>query len=265
MPLPTVEAQPDRDVHVITWPLYHGKDPALEEIKQAPGIANCPVGAILAAHAFTPVGRTILHNMVKEKLATVLTDLSRLPTGTLNNPPSGNSLTSTRFFTVDIPRVPKAPPDPPFEVSDVLYTNDSDSGWELLYLRDPAERAIWGSIIEKALAVRLGSYENFDALNLKVHQFWQLILGARPGQLDVDADTPLTKITDAARAATRVPSIAASNENARDVKFVTEFHGFAMMGLENSKIKLYDAAKPDKFSLSPTDFRHDFQAIFFRK
>jgi hypothetical protein len=38
-----------------------------------------------------------------------------------------------------------------------------------------------------------------------------------------------------------------------------------MMGLHGSKIQLYDAAKAKTLLISPADFRHDFQAILFRK
>ncbi len=257
MPPPTNDHD-SKDVHVVTWPLFNGKVPVLEEVKQAPGIANCPVASILAALAFTPTGRTLLQGMVSETAATVVTDVSGLPRDTLSNPPPNNSLTSARFFTVKIP-------EGPFEVSDVLYTDDHDSGWSPLYLRDPAARSIWASIIEKALAVRLKSYENFDAGDLTANEFWQMITGAAPGGFPIVGDTPLAKITDAAMAATRVPSIAASKPDSKDVKFVAEFHGFAMMGLEGSKVKLFDPAKAKTILLSPTDFRHDFQAILFRR
>jgi hypothetical protein len=42
-------------------------------------------------------------------------------------------------------------------------------------------------------------------------------------------------------------------------------HGYVMMGLHGSKIQLYDAAKAKTLLISPADFRHDFQAILFRK
>jgi hypothetical protein len=62
-----------------------------------------------------------------------------------------------------------------------------------------------------------------------------------------------------------VPSIGALKPNSTDVKVVTEFHGFAMLGLEGGKIELYDPAKAETILIAPADFRHDFQAILFRK
>lgn len=256
MPPPTND-QDSKDVHVVTWPLFK-KVPAHTEVKQAPGIANCPVASILAAMAFTPVGRTAIQGMVSETAGNVLTDLSSLPPNTLSNPPPGTTISSSRYFTVKLA-------SDTIDVSDVLYTDDHDSGWSPLYLRDPSDQSIWAAIIEKALAVKLKSYENFDALNISANEFWEKITGVKPGQIEIKADTPLSTITDAAKASTRVPSIGASKPDGTDVKFVTPFHGYAMLGLQGSKIQLYDAAKATTLLISPTDFRHDFLAILFRK
>jgi len=256
MPPPTNDHD-GKDVHVVTWPRLNSSTtaPALDDIMQAPGIANCPVASILAALAFT---HTLPQDMVTETAATVLTDISGLPKDTLSNPPTGKEISSSRFFTVKLP-------SGPIEVSDVLYTDDHDRGWSPLYLRDPGEGSIWASIIEKALAVQLKSYENFDALNLSANDFWEMITGARPGVITIKDNTLLTDIIAAAKAATRVPSIGASKPDHKDVQFVTEFHGFAIMGMEGPKIKIYDAAKPKKILLAPAEFRHDFQAILYRR
>lgn len=259
MPLPTND-QDSKDVHVILWPRYSSDSgPALSDVQQAPGIANCPVASILAALAFTPKGRSLIQGMLAETPAKVVTDLSALPPGTLSNPPSGMTLTSSRFFTVKLPHGPQ-------DVSDVLYTDDHDSGYSPLYLRDPSGQAIWASIIEKALALQLDkSYENFDARDYKANDFWEMIVGAKPGGIAINNSTSLSDITEAARAATGRPSIAASKPDSSDVKFVTEFHGYAMMGVENGKIKIYDPAKAKTILLAPADFRHDFQAILWQQ
>jgi len=259
MPPPTKD-QDSKDVHVVTLPLYNSskKGPAYDEVKQAHGIANCPVGAVLAALAFTPAGSTLIQRMVSEKVGNVVTDLSALPPATLSDPPPGATISSARYFTVQIA-------GGSIEVSDVLYTDDHDSGWSPLYIRDPSDQSIWAAIIEKALAVKLGSYENFDALNISANDFWEKVTGVKPGVIEITADTPLKDITAAAEKSARVPSIGASKPNAADVKVVTEFHGFAMLGVQGSKIRLYDAAKAKTLLISPADFRHDFLAILFRK
>lgn len=237
---------------------------------QAPNLANCPVAAILAALVFTSVGRTYIQALVSEKAGNVLTDVSGLK---LANPPMDNTtkppkpitvISSSRYFHVKLP-------GGSIDVSGVLYTNDgAHDSWSLKYMRDPSENSIWAAIIEKALADQLKSYENFDALNINANDFWEKVTGAKPGQIEIKADTPLGTITAAAKAATSVPSIGASKPDSKDVtvgqvKIVTEFHGFAMMGLEGSKIKLYDPADAKTILISPADFRHAFLAILFRK
>jgi hypothetical protein len=132
-------------------------------------------------------------------------------------------------------------------------------------MRDPSDQSIWAAIIEKALAAKLKGYENFDAQDISANDFWEKITGVKPGGIEIKADTPLATITDKAKASTRVPTIGASKPDSADVKFVSEFHGYAMLGLQGSKIQLYDAAKAKTILLSPADFRHDFQAILFRK
>lgn len=258
MPAPTSD-QDSRDVHVVPWPLFGPKSPAVEDIQQAPGLANCPVASILAALAFTAGGRNYLHKLVSETAAAAITDLSSLKSSQLANPPASMTVSSSRYFTV------KLPGGRDVEVSDVLYTNDADRNWSVFYLRDPRERALWGPVIEKALAVRLGGYENFDALNLSANDFFEKITGAKPGGFPIKADTPLSEIIDAAKAATRVSTIGASKPDSSDVKVVSEFHGHAMLGMEGAKIRLYDPAKAKVLTISPADFKHDFQAILFWK
>lgn len=259
MPPPTNDHD-SRDVHEVKWPLFSGSDksPVYTQVKQAPSIANCPVASVLAALAFTSFGRGFIQNMLSEKAGNVVTDLSGIPKGGLSNPPKGNTITSSRYFTVKLPGGSVI-------VSDILYTDDHDAGWSPFYMHDPRDQVIWAAIIEKALAVQLGSYENFDALNLTANDFWEKITGSKPGGIEIKADTPLATIIDAAKASVRTPTIGASKPDGNDVKFVSQFHGFAMIGVEGGKIKLYDPAEAKVILLAPADFRHDFQAILFRK
>ena len=144
MPPPTKD-QDDRDLHEIPWPLYNPDKglPAWEDIVQAPNLANCPVPAILAALAFTKVGRDHIVGMVKEKGVAVATDISSV--GKLANPPGVTTINSSRYFSVKLR-------SGWVDVSDVLYTNDSARMWSIFYLRDPTKKSIWASIIEKAIA-----------------------------------------------------------------------------------------------------------------
>jgi len=266
MPPPTND-QDSKDVHVVLLPLFdpNKKVPSFNEVKQAPAIANCPVASLLSAFASTPDGQKVIVSMVPpETSGNVLTDLSGVKAGVLSNPPTGNTLSSSRYFTVNLP-------GGPIEVSDVLYTDDHDSGWSPFYMRDPGDQTIWAAIIEKALAVKLGSYDNLDDSSIHAEDFWEKITGVKPGIIEIKPNTPLSTITDAVKASARVPSIAASKGDPgndlplRGGKFLTAFHGFALLGFQGDKIRLYDPAKAETLLISPTDFRDDFKAILYRK
>lgn len=247
-----------KNVHAITWPLYGSKKtPVHTDVKQSPHLANCPVASILAALAFTQNGRTLLQAMVSETQAATITDVSGLDADTLATVPAGGQVKSARYFTVKLPGGTR-------EVSDVLYTTDHDQGWSPIYMRDPSEAAIWCAVIEKALAVQLGSYEQFDASNLSANDFWEKIVGKKPGGFAITKDTDLNQILKAAKAATGTATIGASKDSGTDTRIITEFHGFAMLGVENNKIKLYDPAKTKTFSITPQEFRQNFQAILFQ-
>jgi hypothetical protein len=245
-------------VHAVLLPLFGAKSPTFQEVKQAPGLANCPVAAILAALAFTSSGRTVLQKLLSETAAATLTELSNIKAADLSNPPAGMKVTSARYFTVSLP-------GGAVDVSDVLYTNDADSNWSPLYMQDPADKCLWAAIIEKGLAVQLGSYENFDALPLTANDFFEKLVGAKPGGFAITESTPLTKITEAAKAATRTATIGASKDEGVKSKSVSAFHGHAMLGLDGAKIKLYDPAKATTILITPAEFRQDFKAILFQK
>lgn len=256
MPAPTND-QTSRNVHAVTWPLYGAKKaPAHTEVMQSAHLANCPVAAILAALAFTATGRSRLQAMVSETQAATITDVSGLDADTLSSPPAGMQVRSSRYFTVKLPGGNQ-------EVSDVLYTTDHDRNWSPIYMRDPAEAAIWSAVIEKALAVQLGSYEQFDASNLSANDFWEKLLGSRPDGFTVTKDTPLSQIIGAAKLAPRVPTLGASKDSGTDTRIITEFHGYAVLGVEGSKIKLYDPAKTRTFSITAAEFRQNFQAMLY--
>src|SRR5215469_5816425 len=256
MPQPLNGDRDSIDVHAVSTPLFKG-NATFTQIKQAPGIANCPVASILSAFAFA-TGGTFIKSMVTEKPDDVSTDISKIPPSRLSNPPKSNTVKSGRYFIVKLR-------GGGVEVSDVLYTDDHDSGWSPFYLRDPGDDTIWGSIIEKALAVQFKGYENFDALDTKANEFWARISGVDPGGIAIDNSTSLDDILDAAKKSLHRPTIGASKPDSADVKIASEFHGYAMLGAQDSKIKLYDAAKATTIFISTADFRHDFQAILWRK
>jgi hypothetical protein len=282
MPLPAKDGL-SKDVHVVTGSLFSPpkKIPSHTEVLQAPNISNCYLAAMLAAHAFTPDGRTFIQNMVSETPGNVLTDLSGIKQALSN--PAGDTLTSTRFFTVKLPGAVrfKLPPgiDRPsgavkapggawelaggsIDVSDVLYTNDSDHDWSILYLSDPVGHTMWAAVIEKAVAVRIGGYQNFDALRrgddgsgLSVNDVWEMVTGLKPGGFEINPDTKPPAIIDAAKASVHLPSIAATKENLPVHSALPSHHGLAMLGLKDGKIRLYDPAEGKEILISAADFQ----------
>ena len=282
MPLPAKDGL-SKDVHVVTGPLFSPpkKIPSYKEVLQAPNISNCYLAAMLAAHAFTPDGQTFIKNMVSQTSGNVLTDLSGVKQSLSN--PGGDTLASNRFFTVKLPgtvrfKLPSHTDRPSgavegakgtleltggsIDVSDVLYTNDSDHDWSILYLSDPVGHTMWAAVIEKAVAVRIGGYQNFDALRrrddgsgLSVNDVWEMVTGLKPGGFEINPDTSPSAITDAAKASVHLPSIAATKENVPSNSALPSHHGLAMLGLQDNKIRLYDPAEAKEILISPADFR----------
>lgn len=254
MPPPTSDRD-SRNVHEVTWPLYASKTPAFREVKQAPGLANCPVAAILAALASTASGRTLIGGMVSESTGAVTTNIAKA--GDLADPPASTIVSSSRAYAVRVGGVTVT-------VSDVLYTDDHDRGWSPFYMRDPQDKCIWAAIIEKGLAAHLGSYENIDAAGLSANDFWEKIVGSKPDGFEVKAETATSKIVEAAKAAVRVPTIGASKADQSPIASISPFHGFAILGMQDAKLKLYDPAKAALVFLTPADFRTAFQAVLFK-
>jgi hypothetical protein len=261
MPLPLDDTN-SKDAHVMTLPLFNAakRVPAYGDVKQAPSLVNCPVASILAALAYTTSGRNVLTKLISETAAPTLTEFPGLPSTDLSNPPAGMKITSSRYFTVSLPRGAQV-------VSDVLYTDDADRGWTALYMRDPNDKSIWAAIVEKALALQLGSYRNFDvgAKAVTANEFWEKIVGVKPDGFAIDSGTAPAKILKAAENATRVSSIAASKPDYRSVTKVTAFHGYALLGTQGKSIRLYDPAEAKVLHLTVAEFQHDFQAILVHK
>jgi hypothetical protein len=261
MPLP-LDDTTSKDAHAVPLPLFNAakRGPAFDDVQQAPSLVNCPIPSILAALAFTPSGHTVLKKLVVETAASTLTEFPGLQSSALSNPPASMRIISSRYFTVSLPRGTQT-------VSDVLYTDDHDRGWSALYMRDPSDNSIWAAIIEKALALQLGSYRNFDvdAKVITANEFWERIVGNKPGFIEINNSTKPAAIIAAATNATRASSIAASKEDARDVKVVTAYHGHTMLGMQGKSIKLYDPMEAKTLLISVADFQHDFQAILFQK
>ena len=119
--------------------------------------------------------------------------------------------------------------------------------------------ALWPPVIEKAYAVLEGSYEKLNNRGLTAEKVWKAVMGSDPEILPVTDRTDLSGIRTAAAAAAKVPTIAASRD---DAKKVTGWHGFAVLGVRDSTIELYDPGLAEEtVKLSLTEFRSNFKAI----
>jgi len=232
----------------VPWSLYGKNTPALADVSQG-ALANCPLASLLAALAYTPTGQKHLQGLVAEQAAVVETDLSSVA-DRLEEVPSGNRITSTRYFTVKLG-------GKSFEVSDVLYTDDADRNWSPVYMRSPSN-VIWPCVIEKAYAVKEGGYEALDSKGLTANAIWEVVVGAKPGGFEVTGKTDDSKIRAAADSAARTPTIAASKDEATDV---TAWHGFAVLGMKNGRIELYDPMMVRRQAVTLDVFRKNFMAI----
>jgi Calpain family cysteine protease len=258
MPPPAAGSSTIIQARSIGWDL--AKDtPSERDVKQGE-LANCPVAAILAALAHTAVGRKHIDSMITEYIHTqVKTTFSKEVLATLSAKMDDpdykrpeKEILSKRYFSVNL--------GDPFEVSDVFYVKYSDgSDVDMIYMDSP-KRALWPCVIEKAYAVKIGSYDDLDDdTKQTVNKFWDVLVGAKPDWLSINENTDLTKISAAAKAAGTIPTIAASREGATKV---TSHHGYAVMGIQGSTIELYNPyAKIEKLSLQ--DFRSSFSDMFF--
>ena len=72
------------------------------------------------------------------------------------------------------------------------------------------------------------------------------------------ADTKPAQVEGAAKNAHKVATIAASRD---DAVAVPSWHGFAVLGMDRARIRLYDPSQLTQVSLSLPDFLKNFQAV----
>ncbi len=258
MPPPAAGSSTIIQARSIGWDL--GKDvPSERDVKQGE-LANCPVAAILAAMAHTAGGRKRIDSLITEYVNTqVKTTFSKEVLATLSSKLDDpdykrpeKEIVVKRYFTVNL--------GTSIEISDVFYIKYTDgSDVDMIYMGSP-KKALWPCVIEKAYAVKIGSYDDLDDdTKHTVNEFWTVLVGSKPDGFSIDANTDLAKINATAKAAGTVPTIAASKDDATKV---TAHHGYAVMGIQGSTIELYNPyARIEKLSL--TDFRGSFTAMFF--
>lgn len=234
----------------VPWSLYTKTTPALADVTQG-ALANCPLAALLAALAYTGAGQKRIDSIVAEQAAIVETDLSAVA-DRIEEPPPGNVIQTTRYFTVKLG-------GKPYEVSSVLYTDDADRNWTPAYMRSP-NSVIWACMIEKAYAVKEGGYESLDSKGLTANAIWEVVVGAKPGGFAVTDKTDDGRIKTAADNASRIPTMAASKDDAEDV---SSWHGFAVLGMKGGRIELYDPMLVKRPTITLDVFRKNFNAILF--
>lgn len=248
--------------------------PKIDDVKQG-ALPNCPLAAILAALAFTPAGQKHLNGMVTEYTgATVKTKLppavmGRLKPQDIDEREQDTNLVSKRSFAVKL----KAPDkdkqkgkEKTVEVHDSFYFKYSDRDLDDFVFMQAPKSVLWPAVIEKACAVHFdSSYNEMGNYHKhKANEFWELVIQKPPeGGIEVSDTTDLAKIKALAEKATAVPTLAASRAAPAVFPDVTPEHGFAVLGMETSGIKLYDPAKAQRQTLSLEKFRQAFQVILF--
>ena len=234
----------------VGWNRFTEVKLALADVSQG-ALANCPLASLLAALAYTASGQDLIDRIVTEQAAVVETDLSAVA-DRLEEVPTGNRIASTRYFKVTLG-------GKTFEVSPVLYTDDADKNWTPAYMGSPTS-VIWACMIEKAYAVKEGGYEELDSKGLTANAIWEVVVGAKPGGFPVNGKTDDAKIKGAVDNAAKVPTIAASNDDAKDVP---SWHGFAVLGMKSGGVELYDPMMVRRQTVTLDVFRKNFQAILF--
>jgi len=238
----------------VDWPLFGKSGPKTTDIAQG-ALANCPLPTILAAMANTPSGRKQIQEMVTEHSDAAITDLTDVldqvsdQTGTVS---------SKRYFTVKLTHE--------IEVSDVLYTDEGETGWGPLYMHASGTGApvLWACVIEKAYAVQEGGYNKLD--EMAVNKVWKDILGVKPNGFDITEKTDLKKISERADDASKVPTILASKndkaiEETSKHKVVSD-HGYAVLGIKGNSINLYNPWG-NAVTLPLSDIPKYFQSMFY--
>jgi hypothetical protein len=259
MPAPTTLGRDILLARAVDWDLSK-TSPLTEDIKQG-NLGTCPIGSILGALANTPTGKNRINSLITEYAhAAVKTTFSKdvldnLTARIQSDPdpdyrPPAKEVPSKRYFSVKL--------DSTIEVSDVFYVRYTDgSDADMFYMGSPRE-ALWPCVIEKAFAAQIGSYDDLDdEEKYKANYYWGVLVGAPPNVLIIDDKTDLSKISAIASAATRVPAIGASKV---DANLVYPDHGLSILGLQGSKIYLYDP-HGSKATVTVEQFRQNFKAI----
>ncbi len=233
-------------------PLYKKAAPNYNQIQQQL-IANCYLAATLACMANTTVGRAVIKKMINQTNSAITTICKKFDNG---NPPGPEmQLKSDRWFTVSFK-------SQAVYVSDVLYHDDSDRDPNLRYLTTPnGDKALWGAIIEVAYARFKGSYDNISAgKGLTLDVFYSEFCTLDWDILHPDKDK--TAIKKAFTTAGKKPTLIATNI---DAKKLTHWHGYAVLSMSGTKVKLWDPLAAKEVPIEFNDLLTEIQAAVTSK
>jgi hypothetical protein len=233
--------------HVSRLPLYEkGKAPKYDQILQQ-GIPNCYLAATLAAMANTEAGRKRITTMIAPKKGAITTICKKYD---LNSVGPEERLKSDRWFTV-------AFKGKTVDVSDVLYHDDSDRDPNLRYMTTPkGDRALWGAIIEVAYAKLKGGYDKIGAVSGNtLTQFLDEFSPVKWTILDPADD----KAKAACKSAGKRAAFVATRETG--TKILTRWHGYAVLSMSGTKVKLWDPLQGKAKEIEFKDLVTDVQAV----
>ena len=225
------------------------KAPKYNQVFQQ-GVANCYLAATLAALANTPSGVTHIQKMIAPHVGSITTICKKYDSGKAE---PEQKIKSDRWFTVSFKKSS-------VDVSNVLYHDDSDRDPNLRYLTTPkTDRALWGAIIEVAYASLKGGYDNISAgtgaqsLKQFFDEFstltWNIVAPAKDGEIK--------KACVAAH--TRAALIATSTS----AKTLTPWHGYAVLGMSGTKVKLWNPLGVEPEEIGFKEMLAEIQAVAF--
>lgn len=223
-----------------------GRDKKVDEVKQG-AIFNCPLPALLAAMLHT---NTLSHYVSitekSQKVKSKYRDRSVYPSS--NKTASLEKDETQTLFEVQFPGNKKT------EVTNFFWSNAAS---EIEYGRSSAG-ALWVSIIEKAFVVlKAGaSYETLSDANKgpSANDTVEFVTGSvhvdEPGKL---SDPVLTTLLSNART---IPMIA------RRANPVNTFaHSYAVLGISQGKVQLYDALQQKTTQPTLAKFKQDYDFV----
>lgn len=232
---------------VSTLPLYEKSKapPNYDQILQQ-SIANCYLAATLAAMANTGAGRKRITEMITTTKGAITTICKKYD---LQSVGPEKRLKSDRWFTVTFK-------GKSVDVSDVLYHDDSDSYPNLRYMTTPnGDRALWGAIIEVAYAKLKGGYNKISASVNPLTQFLD--------EFSAVKWTILGPANGKAKAACKSAGNRAAFIATREVgtKILTPWHGYAVLGMSGTKVKLWDPLTGKAKEIEFKDLLTEIQAV----